>query len=129
MQHLSSRFVPAAIMILGHRFTNFVLSLILVAAGIHSFHAIQGSSKSEKKHWLTFWTLYACVQAMEFAIDILLHWMPFYQEIKLGVYVYLAFYNGTAVVYESYGKEAFQAMEDGVTQLHEQVCFKGWGRE
>mmetsp|Transcript_56720 Transcript_56720/g.93315 ORF Transcript_56720/g.93315 Transcript_56720/m.93315 type:complete len:81 (-) Transcript_56720:250-492(-) len=57
---------------------------------------------------------------MEFAIDILLHWMPFYQEIKLGVYVYLAFYNGTAVVYESYGKEAFQAMEDGVTQLHEQ---------
>ena len=48
-----------------------------MVVGIHSFYAIQGSNKSEKKHWLTFWTLHACVQALELAIDIFFAFLQF----------------------------------------------------
>lgn len=107
-------------MFLGGSLAGFATSIVLVAAGYQSFQAIDTKFSSEQeKHWLTFWTLYGVLQFTELVADVIGSWIPFYHEIKLGLLVYLAFFDGAIKVYNSVGKKAFKASEDALQQLHE----------
>lgn len=106
-------------MLLGDRFTAFIVSVVLVAAGYKSFQAAEATDLSDKKHWVTFWMLYGVVQFVEFFVDFILYWVPFYNELKLGLFIYLAFLGGAGKVYDTVGKKGFMAAEKGVGQVHE----------
>jgi receptor expression-enhancing protein 5/6 len=105
-------------MFLGDGFTTFVTTILLVAGGYSTYKSIDGSD-SDKKHWLTFWMMYGVIQFAEFFLNYMLYWMPFYNELKLGLYVYLAFFDGATKVYELVGKQGFKKAEEGIAQLHE----------
>jgi hypothetical protein len=98
-------------MILGAGFTSFLTRIFLLVCGYQSFQSIETTSWKDDAHWLTFWLLYAIIQFIELFADLLLGSLPLYYELKLGVYVYLAFYGGATIVYEKVGKRAIKATE------------------
>jgi len=106
-------------MLFGPGLTNFVTSLVLMAAGYKSFKAIDTKfSSSEEKHWLVFWTLYGVVQFLELFLDMIVSWLPFYYELKVCLIVYMAFFDGASKVYEVAGKKGFEAGEAAIQQAH-----------
>ena len=93
-------------MFIGDSFLGFIVSILLVAAGYQTWKAVEGNNSDAKKHWLTFWMLYGVFQFLELFLDVLLCWMPFfYNEAKLGFYVYLAFFDGASKIYDLVGEK------------------------
>lgn len=106
-------------MMFGPATTSMATSLVLMAAGYKSFTAIDTKfSTSEEKHWLVFWTLYGVVQFLELFLDLLIYWVPFYYECKVGLLIYMAFFDGAQKVYEVCGKKGFEAGEQVIKQAH-----------
>jgi hypothetical protein len=109
-------------MFIGDSFLGFIVSILLVAAGYQTWKAVEGNNSDAKKHWLTFWMLYGVFQFLELFLDVLLCWMPFfYNEAKLGFYVYLAFFDGASKIYDLVGEKGFKHAEDNVKQVHKKL--------
>ena len=54
-----------------------------------SFKAIESVDTTDDTQWLTFWTVLSVVQFAEFWTDILRRWLPYYNEAKLALIIWL----------------------------------------
>ncbi|KAI8898463.1 TB2/DP1, HVA22 family-domain-containing protein, partial [Globomyces pollinis-pini] len=68
-----------------------------------SFKAIESSNKDDDVQWLTYWTVFAFLNLIEFFSDILLFWLPFYYFFKATIILYLVLpqTRGALTVYQS----------------------------
>ncbi|KAI4838924.1 protein YOP1 [Plasmodium brasilianum] len=66
-----------------------------------SFKAVESQSKDETKLWLTYWVVFSLFFFIEYLIDIILFWVPFYYLIKLLflLYLYMPQVRGAEIVY------------------------------
>lgn len=54
-----------------------------------SFKAMETPEENDDKQWLTYWTVFASLQTVEYFSDILLYWFPFYYLCKTLLVLYL----------------------------------------
>ena len=66
-----------------------------------SFKAVESQSRDETKLWLTYWVVFSLFFFIEYLIDIILFWVPFYYLIKLLflLYLYMPQVRGAVMVY------------------------------
>ena len=107
-------------MILGHGVTRFFTRCLLLAFGYKSWKSLEVDEVSPgESHWLTFWMLYAFIQAAECILDNILYRAPMYFELKLAFFVYLGLFNGATTIYEKFGANAIQSAEKAIKQVSE----------
>eukprot|EP00993_Chasmostoma_nieuportense_P005593 NODE_6215_length_559_cov_90.479167_g6050_i0.p1 GENE.NODE_6215_length_559_cov_90.479167_g6050_i0~~NODE_6215_length_559_cov_90.479167_g6050_i0.p1 ORF type:complete len:143 (-),score=30.29 NODE_6215_length_559_cov_90.479167_g6050_i0:76-504(-) len=111
-------------MVLGQGLTDLCTRFLLVYCGYKSFQSIETESWKDDAHWLTFWMLYAFFQFLEFFLDfiysyILFEKIPFYYELKLGIFIYIGLCGGSKRFYEACGKKLIIASQNTVSQLGE----------
>uniref|UniRef100_A0A7S4CZJ3 Receptor expression-enhancing protein n=1 Tax=Eutreptiella gymnastica TaxID=73025 RepID=A0A7S4CZJ3_9EUGL len=106
-------------MILGHGVTRFFTRCLLLAFGFKSWKSLDSEASAAQSHWLTFWLLYAFVQAAECVLDNILYRAPMYFELKLAFFVYLGLFNGATTIYEKFGANAIQSAEKAIKQVSE----------
>lgn len=68
-----------------------------------SFKAVESQSTDETKLWLTYWVVFSLFFFLEYLIDIILFWLPFYYLMKLFflLYLYMPQVRGAETVYNS----------------------------
>ncbi|CAD2097630.1 HVA22/TB2/DP1 family protein, putative [Plasmodium vinckei] len=66
-----------------------------------SFKAVESQGHAETKLWLTYWVVFSLFFFIEYLIDIILFWIPFYYVIKLLflLYLYMPQVRGAETVY------------------------------
>ncbi|ETB59246.1 hypothetical protein YYC_03482 [Plasmodium yoelii 17X] len=66
-----------------------------------SFKAVESQGHAETKLWLTYWVVFSLFFFIEYLIDIILFWVPFYYVIKLLflLYLYMPQVRGAETVY------------------------------
>ncbi|VWU49285.1 protein YOP1, putative [Hepatocystis sp. ex Piliocolobus tephrosceles] len=66
-----------------------------------SFKAVESQSTDETKLWLTYWVVFSLFFFIEYLIDIILFWVPFYYLMKLLflLYLYMPQLRGAETVY------------------------------
>jgi receptor expression-enhancing protein 5/6 len=103
---------------------SFVFSLAEVAlqlyAGLMSFRAIQSEDAKDDKQWLTFWLLYTLFQTASIVTDVVGGVLPFYEEIKIGLFVFMGAFNGASRIYPVLEPLLLQA--DVVAKKYEAVA-------
>eukprot|EP00921_Rhytidocystis_pertsovi_P007798 GHVQ01012947.1.p1 GENE.GHVQ01012947.1~~GHVQ01012947.1.p1 ORF type:complete len:227 (+),score=11.69 GHVQ01012947.1:497-1177(+) len=88
-----------------------------------SFKAIETPAREDDKLWLTYWVVYAFFSIVEYFIDSILFWLPFYYVIKLGFLLYLClpWTKGAEVVYNAFVRPQLvkhqSAIEGAVSSL------------
>mmetsp|Transcript_13425 Transcript_13425/g.16584 ORF Transcript_13425/g.16584 Transcript_13425/m.16584 type:complete len:179 (+) Transcript_13425:205-741(+) len=66
-----------------------------------SIIAINTANKDDDTLWLSYWVFYGLFVTFESVLDMILFWIPFYEIIKMGIYLYLYLpeTNGALVLY------------------------------
>lgn len=66
-----------------------------------SFRAIESPGSEDDKLWLTYWVVYGAFSIVEYFVDIILFWVPFYYLLKFCFLLYLGLpcFKGAEVVY------------------------------
>lgn len=84
--------------------------LVLIAETVYpiyaSFKAVQSRDADDDKQWLTYWVTYGIVHTLEALFEVIINWIPLYQEIKLLVVIWMIApqTNGALMLYERYIK-------------------------
>lgn len=111
-------------MILGDTITDIIIRGLLAWYGFKSYKAIETQTSRDDNHWLTFWLLYGMIQFLEYWVDLILFWLPFYYELKIGLLVYLGMFGGATVVYNAIGKKAIGIVEENAKKVPEHPTVK-----
>lgn len=66
-----------------------------------SFRAIESPGTEDDKLWLTYWVVYGAFSIVEYFVDFILFWVPFYYLLKFCFLLYLGLpcFKGAEVVY------------------------------
>eukprot|EP01125_Pyxidicula_operculata_P021652 TRINITY_DN8472_c0_g1_i1.p1 TRINITY_DN8472_c0_g1~~TRINITY_DN8472_c0_g1_i1.p1 ORF type:complete len:121 (+),score=27.80 TRINITY_DN8472_c0_g1_i1:44-406(+) len=108
--------------------TNFGLKVLLVFYGYQSFKAVESDNKEDDTQWLTFWLIYSFIQFAEYFSDTLLFWIPFYNELKLGLFVFLGLFRGSALLYNSFFRDVLKQNEAKIDKNLEKITNKVTGK-
>ncbi|ORY92069.1 TB2/DP1, HVA22 family-domain-containing protein [Syncephalastrum racemosum] len=132
--------IPKVYLALGGAFLVFLLIFFNVAAPLitnfigwlypayESFKAIESTSASHRKQWLTYWSVFGFIQMGEYFTDTLLYWFPFYFLFKTIFVLWLALpqFRGAEVMYTrvlqpntSFLKGKVQQMENKLASARE----------
>jgi receptor expression-enhancing protein 5/6 len=65
-----------------------------------SLKAINSEDQEDDRLWLAYWVFYGFCTVIESVTDLFLFWIPFYELLKMGFYVYLYHMKGALVLYE-----------------------------
>lgn len=93
--------VLALYLIFGH-FAELVCNVVgFLYPAYVSIKAIESHSKEDDTQWLTYWVVFALLNCVEFASDVIVGWFPIYWLVKcLGMlYLYLPMTMGAQKLY------------------------------
>lgn len=84
-----------------------------------SIKAIETANSKDDTKWLTYWVVYSAFILIEFFSDYLLHWIPFYFFLKVGLLIWCMHpsYNGTTFIYNTVIRPLFLRNEKRVDDL------------
>ncbi|KAI8579244.1 hypothetical protein K450DRAFT_243473 [Umbelopsis ramanniana AG] len=74
--------------------------------GIASFKAIETPSTADDRQWLTYWSIFGAVKMLEYFLNALLYWVPYWFLIKTIFFLWLALpqFRGAEVLYGQYNR-------------------------
>jgi hypothetical protein len=111
-------------MILGPAIAGFFTKVLLLVYGLQTFQVLEGkaskvsaSGVDAKRHWLSFWTMFAIFQFLEALADYVLFMIPFYLEAKLGFLFFLGTLEGANRIYSTVGKNLIDFVEKQFIKL------------
>jgi receptor expression-enhancing protein 5/6 len=64
------------------------LSTLPVVAA--QFKAIETPSTTDDRQWLTYWSIFGVVKMVEYFLNVLLYWVPYWFLIKTSFFLWLA---------------------------------------
>eukprot|EP01004_Peranema_trichophorum_P009939 NODE_8693_length_655_cov_746.419173_g8068_i0.p1 GENE.NODE_8693_length_655_cov_746.419173_g8068_i0~~NODE_8693_length_655_cov_746.419173_g8068_i0.p1 ORF type:complete len:137 (-),score=13.71 NODE_8693_length_655_cov_746.419173_g8068_i0:175-585(-) len=99
--------------ILSHGITDFATRVVLVYFGYKSYKAIETDTLGDDAQWLTFWLLYSVILFISFWLELLQVPIPYLNEFKLGLIIYMA-WGGSTQVYNLIGKKMLVYAEQGI---------------
>ena len=64
-----------------------IMKPVCLAAGViypgyRSFKAIESPQEGDDKQWLTYWIIFAMFTVVEFFMEFMLAWVPFYYVVR-----------------------------------------------
>ncbi|GAB5588417.1 hypothetical protein Unana1_03317 [Umbelopsis nana] len=73
---------------------------------IASFKAIETPSVTDDRQWLTYWSIFGAVKIVEYFLNVLLYWVPYWFVIKTIFFLWLALpqFRGAEVLYGQYSR-------------------------
>ncbi|KAI9286468.1 TB2/DP1, HVA22 family-domain-containing protein [Umbelopsis sp. AD052] len=73
---------------------------------IASFKAIETPSTADDRQWLTYWSVFGAVKMLEYFLNALLYWIPYWFLIKTIFFLWLALpqFRGAEVLYSQYNR-------------------------
>mmetsp|Transcript_21840 Transcript_21840/g.34228 ORF Transcript_21840/g.34228 Transcript_21840/m.34228 type:complete len:128 (+) Transcript_21840:174-557(+) len=72
----------------GSKFLSMTFGVMYPAYS--SYKAIKTIEKEDDIQWLCYWVIFGLFTFIEFFLDIVLMWVPLYQELKLAFIIWLA---------------------------------------
>ncbi|KAJ2956154.1 hypothetical protein NQZ79_g7945 [Umbelopsis isabellina] len=71
---------------------------------IASFQAIDSPSPAANRQWLTYWSIFGAVKMLEYFLNALLYWIPYWFVIKTVFFLWLSLpqFTGAEVIYNQY---------------------------
>ncbi|KAJ1483013.1 TB2/DP1, HVA22 family-domain-containing protein [Baffinella frigidus] len=77
-----------------------------------SYKAVKSPQKDDDTQWLVYWCVFSLFSVLEFFLDILVPWIPLYQELKLLFVIWLAlpYTRGSLLVWEK-ARPTLEALE------------------
>jgi len=90
-----------------------------------SFKAIESRPTNDDTQWLTFWVIFAIFYTVEYFVDFIMSWIPFYNLMKIGVFVFLGHFYGAEKVYRLFVKPIVSRYEPVIDQELADVQRKG----
>merc|ERR1739838_641424 len=54
-----------------------------------SLKALGTDDKADDSFWLSYWIFFSSVQVVESVTDVFLFWIPMYEWLKIGLYIYM----------------------------------------
>ncbi len=81
-----------------------------------SFQAIETRNKGDDTQWLVYWVIFAFFSIVEFFVDILLYWIPFYYAFKLAflLWAMLPQTKGAKFLYDAFLKDFLKKNESRI---------------
>jgi len=81
-----------------------------------SFKAIESKGRDDDLQWLTYWTVFGFINCLEFFVDILLYWLPFYFVFKTVLMLWLSLpqFRGAEYVYTTFLRGFLKAYESNI---------------
>lgn len=61
-----------------------------LAVGHCQFKAIETPSTADDRQWLTYWSIFGAVKMLEYFLNALLYWVPYWFLIKTIFFLWLA---------------------------------------
>eukprot|EP00695_Tsukubamonas_globosa_P000773 TRINITY_DN168_c0_g1_i7.p1 TRINITY_DN168_c0_g1~~TRINITY_DN168_c0_g1_i7.p1 ORF type:complete len:142 (-),score=73.25 TRINITY_DN168_c0_g1_i7:78-443(-) len=102
-------------------------SIVLLLSGYMSFKAIESDEKKDDRQWLSFWVLYALLNFAELWTDLILFWIPLYNEIKIAILVFLGPFKGSSMIYNSVVAPFLKKHEAAIDKAAEQAAARAAG--
>ncbi|KAH8554917.1 TB2/DP1, HVA22 family-domain-containing protein [Umbelopsis sp. PMI_123] len=71
---------------------------------IASFKAIETPSTTDDRQWLTYWSIFGVVKMVEYFLNVLLYWVPYWFLIKTSFFLWLALpqFRGAELLHGQY---------------------------
>jgi len=65
--------------------------------------AVESAEVDDDIQWLTYWVVFSLFTVIEFGLDLILHYVPFYYVLKLAIVIFLANpeFKGAAIIYST----------------------------
>jgi len=81
-----------------------------------SFKALETPGTEDDVQWLTYWTVFGFVNVIEFFLDFLLFWFPFYFVFKTALVLWLALpqFRGAEYIYQNFLRGFLNSYEKSV---------------
>ncbi|CBZ53204.1 Receptor expression-enhancing protein 3, related [Neospora caninum Liverpool] len=92
-----------------------------------SFKAVETPGRDDDKLWLTYWVVYAAFSLLEYFVDIILFWVPFYYLLKCAflLYLYLPWTKGAETIYNQVIRPHLLEHEKSIDGAVEQITQVG----
>jgi len=105
---------------LGSNVLVFLFGFIYPA--YQSIKAISSKGTDDDTQWLTYWVVFSGFTVIEFGLDIILHYLPFYYLLKLVIVGYLAHptYRGADKVYRA-AEPLIKMLNNKVEEVEEEI--------
>jgi len=104
----------------------FVASYVLPA--YYTYKSLQKERNLESalahEEWLRYWMLLSIATVLEFYADMFIFWIPFYYELKLSFFLWLAYSRGADILYERVLRPRLSVHESSIDNGLEQVKFQ-----
>ena len=99
----------------------YKLMTLLIGAAYpmwESIKALRSPSLEDDKYWLTYWVVYGSFQAMDYWIEDILYYVPFYKLAKLLFIIFLVnpTMPGSLIIHDRYIRPLTEAYEKGENQ-------------
>lgn len=66
------------------------LRYLLTRLRLRQFKAIETPSVTDDRQWLTYWSIFGAVKIVEYFLNVLLYWVPYWFVIKTILFLWLA---------------------------------------
>jgi len=104
---------------------NFCFLANYILPAYHTHKCLQSeNSDLTKDEWLRYWMLLGIATCFEFYADMFIFWIPFYYELKLSFFLWLAYSRGADILYEKVLRPRLVVHEVAIDTALEQVKFQ-----
>ena len=94
-------FVLCLIFLMFEGFAIVVTICMVVYPGLLSIRAIETKETDDDKAWLTYWMIYGTLHVLETFLPFIFYFIPYWDWIRLGLFVYMIKFNGAAQIHAS----------------------------
>ncbi|XP_061404529.1 receptor expression-enhancing protein 1-like isoform X1 [Lethenteron reissneri] len=93
-----------------------------------SYKAVKTKNVREYVKWMMYWIVFALFLAVETFTDILVSWLPFYHECKIGMVVWLLspYTRGSSLLYRKFVHPALASREKEIDGYIQQAKERGY---
>ena len=94
-------FVMCLIFLMFEGFAIVVTICMVVYPGLLSIRAIETKEADDDKAWLTYWMIYGTLHVLETFMPFIFYFIPYWDWIRLGLFVYMIKFNGAAQIHST----------------------------
>lgn len=94
-------FVVCLVFLLFEGFAIVVTIAMVIYPGLLSIRAIETKEGDDDKAWLTYWMIYGTLHVLETFVPFVFYIIPYWQWIRLGLFVYMIKFNGAAQIHST----------------------------
>ena len=114
-------FIVAVILMLFNGFAILLTSIAVVYPGLQSIRAIESPAAHDDKYWLTYWMVFGTLSVAETFLPFVFYLIPYWDYVKLGLFVWLVKFNGSQIIFESVIQQALRDYKPMINEFMKKI--------